>query len=355
MNNLSWLGGALLSVMLATHSLAQAEFISVQGEDPITLQPYRSASEQVEHHGLGLDPVAPPMHRSICIDLPRYAHLPGDESRSFVKQITPTHLPSGSLVIRYEGFHRFAVKRLQSRYRSFWRKQVRTIARDSFINPLELGRMQGAMIEAWGDMYANGNWWDRTWEESLPPEKGGAPLRPYVHTHGRDLTILELGPLKIYNTMKAKVSRVELLSLDDQSAGRIYRSFRGKHHQPARDDARLERHVMDPEDDEAEPSADEKVGRPHLEPITRVAFNFAPELNRKLWEGVSWRFKARPSIRLSPSLNAMEVVRELSLKAELDILYGARREKVLGFQAEIEYEPQNNELELTVEVALLTW
>ena len=342
----------MLSVMLAAPGWAQAEFI-----DPdawISLQPYTESHElhSAEDRPSHLEPL-PPVHRSVTLALPSYPHHAVENTASFVRQITPTHIPSGSLLLTYEGFHKFAVKRAQGKFRSYWRKQMRMYVRDTFMSPIELGEIQSRMFDAWGDMHTVGNWWDRTMWESLPPEKGGAPLRPYVHTYGQEIAILEWGPLTIRNTMKAKVSSVELFSLEE-GGNFVYRSFRGG--RVARDDARLERHVLDPLDDDSEPDDDEKIGElPRWHPNMRVQFNFAPEVRRKLWDNVSWRFKARPSIRLSPSLDYMEVVREVSLKAEFDILYGATREKVIGIEAQIEFEPESNELEFTFEIAMLAW
>lgn len=307
-------------MLLVSPTWAQAELL--RPDDWVSLQPYTEARELQTGDERPVE-LLPPVHRSICLDLPGYPHYAVESSASFVRQITPTPIPAGSLVIRYEGFHRFAVKRLQSKYRSYWRKQMRLIDQDSFLSPIALGEIQSQMQDAWGDMYTVGNWWDRTLWESLPPEQGGAPKQPYVHTYGQDLAILEWGPLTINNTMKARVSKVELFSLED-SERFVYRSFhKGK---VARDDARLERHVLDPLDDDSEPGPRDRAGKlPAWDPITRVQFNFAPEVRRQLWENVSWRFNARPSIRLSPSLDYMQVVREISLKAEFDILYGAKR------------------------------
>lgn len=340
-----------MSVLLVSPSWGQAEVI--RHDDWVTLRPYAEARELQSDEPADEVDVLPPVHTSICLDLPRYPHQLVESSDSFVRQITPTHIPSGSLLINYEGLHRFVVKRLQGKFRSYWRKQMRMLYRDTYLGPFELGDIQGRMNEAWGDMATVGNWWDRTMWESLPPEKGGAPKVPYVHTYGREFAIFEWGPLTINNTLKARVSSVELLSLED--SGRfVYRTF----HQGgtvARDDARLERDVLDPLDDESEPGPRDKVGELTVTSITRVQFNFAPEVRRQLWENVSWRFKARPSIRLAPSLDYLEVVREVSMKAEFDILYGAKRTQVVGIEASAQYVPASNEFEFTFQIAMLNW
>jgi hypothetical protein len=290
--------------------------------------------------------------------LPRLADLE-PERDSLLRQVTLTELPPGSLVVEYQGVQGFLARRLQSRYRSLWRSQIDLLYDETSMTDAE----RSAALDEIGTGFADlrgGRWWERSWRESLLPEKGGAPARPWVHVVGQDLELFRLGAVSVTNELKVRVDRLAVLSLD-AAPGLVYRE-REEISEPsrvARDNARLTRAMVDPEDEARRPvTSRSPVGQvPLLEPF--VGLELAPA-RTIFMEGVSWRFKVRPLVRLRlPSDLGVdqlaEFARSLSLRLSADMHLGQREQRVLSLELGLTYHPPEGDLEVRGELALVSW
>ena len=288
--------------------------------------------------------------------LPRLCDMEPDRD-SLVRQVTLTELPPGSLVIEYEGFQSFVVRKLQSRYRSLWRGQISLLYDETNMTDAEFRAAMEDMALSLAD-HKTGRWWDRSWRDSLLPEKGGAPARPWVHTVGEELELFRIGAVHLSNELKLRVDKVAVFSLE-ADPGLVYRE-REEISQPsrvARDHARLQRAMIDPEDDWApRPTTDRSpVGRlPTVEPL--VALELRPARTIFL-EGVSWRFKVRPLLRLRlPDDMAPEgFVRTAAVRLGADMYLGQDERHVLSLDVGLSYRPETQDVEIRGELALVSW
>jgi hypothetical protein len=69
-----------------------------------------------------------------------------------------------------------------------------------------------ALERDWVGTDINGAWWTRSWMESREAEDGGAPERPYTHTHGQELT-MHRGPFSLTNTLRFKFNYIGFFEL----------------------------------------------------------------------------------------------------------------------------------------------
>ncbi|MCA8922565.1 MAG: hypothetical protein KDD82_12195 [Planctomycetes bacterium] len=268
-----------------------------------------------------------------------------------LRAIAPTYVAPGSRVLDYHGFEGFLIRKLQSRYRSMWRSQLRTQFREGSMSEFEFGQRDLRMRFAVADMEL-GRWGDRSWLDAFSPEQGGAPLTPYVDSIGEDLLAFEFGPLSLSNSFQARIDQVAEVSLDPDP-GRIYRARLGA--DTAREHALLQRAVLDPHDPDDQPEPDQKFGQPDFA-SAKLAFELQP-LSKRFLENTSWQFKVRPQVRLRvPNrISAETVVRSVGVRTSLDLRYGARRDKVASLECELRYQPEDGDLRAQVQLAVLTW
>lgn len=245
-----------------------------------------------------------PLKLSLGID-----YLPTRLEDNLLESVTMQSFPSGSLMIRFDGFHGFVVKHIHSQFRRFMRQAVRegwyvrdaSVSKRALFQKLDHGRV---------DPRANGVWWDRTWIESLPPEKGGAPLEPYVHAYGRD-TAWKIGPLTVTNTFSFKFDYFGFFELKPDPVSHEH-SSRGL---PIALDVRSIRETT--------------VG-------TRFRVRIRPNLRLGLPRGSDWE----------------SVLRGVSIRAPFDIYhYG---EQIIKGEVEIKWRPRDGFI-VSLEVSLVTW
>ncbi|MEZ6184921.1 MAG: hypothetical protein R3F62_07915 [Planctomycetota bacterium] len=267
-----------------------------------------------------------------------------------MRAIAPTHVAPGSRVLDYHGFEGFLIRKLQSRYRSVWRSQLRTQFRDGSMSEFEMARRDARMNAAVADMEF-GRWGDRSWLDAFTPEKGGAPATPYVHDIGEDLLVFEWGAFSLSNSFRARIDGVADFNLDPDP-GRVYREVGSRR---ARDHALLQRYVLDPNDPDDQPDRDAKFGEPRYGAM-QLAFELEPA-ERCFLQNTSWRFKVRPQVRLqTPSRITVEgVVNTVGVRTCLDMHWGAKREKVASLECDLRFRPEDNELRAEVQLAVLTW
>lgn len=281
--------------------------------------------------------------------LPRWTALvhPGLLPRQLQFAFEP-RIP-GSVVVRYQGIEGYVVRQLRSRLRSAWRRQVRHAVQ--FRDPYDpTARAQMAEIDwAMRDHDAGGRWWERAWFYSLPPAKGGAPDRPYVHTVGRRIT-WRFGPLSVSNDLRIKLDpfaelRVEPDGLDDRDDGPAG-ALR------ARDHAHLGR-----ADDSGEvgsvAATPGRVARFLLVPDT-LDLVLTPDAQAGLFDGLHCRIRIRPRAKLGLKSD-FEPKGELSVRADVDFLLGSDPAQAYPFgrlKADVRFRPLDRELLATVALVI---
>jgi hypothetical protein len=286
----------------------------------------------------------------VRLELPTYRCVPRDARRGdFLQEVALTRLPVGSLIVSYEGIEGYIVKKVQSRLRNQWRTSLRdayeegAISTDRYISRLQ------HMGEVLGDFRAGGRWWERSWLDSLTPERGGAPARPYEHTIGERLDVIKLGPIAFTNDLRARVDRLTILSFDPDG-GQIYRDLEVS--QLAREDARLER--ADTGDElpllgvpDSKPAGTE-------EPAVRLTLDPPTADMLPSW----WKLRFRPGavVGFSRGFDPTGVFREVSMEVSLELFLGANAQtKFMEIQGNASFDPRDNEAVVWFQVQLTTW
>ena len=164
-------------------------------------------------------------------------------------QVALTHLPVGSLGIRYEGMEGYVVRKAQSRLRQMWRETLRDAWKEGVIDDSRYAYKLGEMQECLSDFRNGGRWWERSWLDSLTPERGGAPEERFIHTVGERIDMFSIGPLTFQNDLKATIDKVTVLTFDPDG-GQIYRNYDLR--SLAREHARLQRNDDDSNGDGVE-------------------------------------------------------------------------------------------------------
>ena len=310
-------------------------------------QLHPSASQRVDEHeaDFGLD-------LRLRLQLPSYREA--DEQPDLLSSVALSASIPGSVVIDYEGLQGFVVKRARRRYRKLWRNQFKDWVRETYISDWELNRRAVAMGDAYADMLAGGRWWDRRWFHSLPEAKGGAPDTPYVHQVGQRTCFLRLGPLELYNDMRARLDKVAVLGLDPDP-DRIYRPLRDVPRQ-MRDHAALGR--VDGDVPAALADEDELLAqRPAVAILSPPPLAATLEFSSKVqarYERYHFDFKVRPEVRVRLRSN-QQLDGRIGARASMDVYYGARRDHVIEVEARVRFRPLTREVQATIQVALLSW
>ncbi len=231
-------------------------------------------------------------------------------SYDLLNSITMRRLPPGSLYVNYDGFHGVVVKHLRGQYRRFTRRAAR---KGWLVQEDDYGPLRGLyerQVHTPVNPQANGEWWQRRWFESLPPEKGGAPAEPYVHTYGEEVS-WKYGPVTVTNTLKLRFDYIAFFELNP-----------------------------------------EPVSHDHSRPSPRVSFDVQPA--RGATVGTRFRFNVKPRVRIGmpESGDLLAALRGASLQASFEIYQS--RKKVVEGEAEIKWRPDEG-LIVTLEIELVSW
>jgi hypothetical protein len=297
------------------------------------------------------DPPAFDADIEVRLELPAYRWLPRRVHRAdFMHQVSLTRLPPGSLVVRYEGIEGYLVRKTQSRMKSLWRESIKDAWEAGILDDQRYDSAIEHMYESLSDFRAGGRWWERSWLDSLTPERGGAPATPFVQKIGERIDVFSLGPVRFTNDFKARVDRVTILSFDPDG-GQIHRDFDLR--RLAREHARLQRagDDLDERDDELPALTGEPPDGGLAEPMVRIALE-PPEPG--ILPGY-WRLRFRPSAGLDLLGDPSEIVEELSMRVALELFLGESRVKFLEVEALASYEFEDNSASIGIEFSLLTW
>lgn len=351
----TFLSAGLVSSSAALGLSALVSLILVVGAAPCCAEPAREdLSDQLRATTTQHSDEAPRSNLDLRLRLrlPSWREAEGRPDLLASVALSPT-IP-GSVVVDYEGLQGFVVKRMRRRYRKLWRNQVKDWIEETYISDWELNRRAVAMGDAYADMLAGGRWWDRRWFHSLPEAKGGAPDTPYVHQVGQRTCFLRLGPLELYNDMRARLDKVAVLGVD-ADPDRIYRPLHDVPRQ-MRDHAALGRvdgDVPAPLADEEDQRAERPAAALLTPPPVGATLEFAPQAQGR-YERYHFDFKVRPEVRARLRGN-QQLDGRVGARATMDVYFGARRQHVLEVEARVRFRPLTRELQATIQVALLSW
>ena len=141
-------------------------------------------------------------------------YVPGyyDELPStFLDQITMRNYPRGSTHIEYRGLYKPTIKLLYRTYKRFWSQSDRD--ENNYRRIESLRALERSKQQVWDDFERGGKWWTRSWLESLPEDKGGAPTSPIYNYIGNDVE-WKLGPITLTNSLTARIDYIGVFSFE---------------------------------------------------------------------------------------------------------------------------------------------
>lgn len=141
--------------------------------------------------------------RSILEDLeslkPSYAR----QEDALLSEICQKEPAPGELRIKYDGVQKVIVSRILSYCNRLWTNSLDDRFYKGDESYLDYQKSMSDKCET-ESAFQQGCWWERSWRQSLPEEKGGAG-QPKTVTIGKELTVFELGELHVTNTGQIKL------------------------------------------------------------------------------------------------------------------------------------------------------
>jgi hypothetical protein len=291
---------------------------------------------------------------SAGLDLRLRLELPSfgwDRSRhgEFVRQVTLTRLPPGSLIIRREGFHGFVTRKVQQRLRAMWLDSLNDLYRAGTLDDAGLRDAMRDMGNALADESSGGRWWDRTWWELMPEAKGGAPDKPIVYTVGERLEILRLGPIALTNDFKGRVDRFTL-SLEPDSERVIRSSALAARFGLARDQARLDRD--DDLGDDAVTTVRDAESTAQDQPLLRLLLETHDD-GKGLLAGTGWTVRLRPAVRLNLVEDPTKALKDLSMRVLFEWSPHEGGPSMIEIEGAVRFSPQDQDVRAGVQLTFL--
>ena len=243
------------------------------------------------------------------LDLGYRAYL-APTTEDTLRAITMRRLPPGSLLTRFDGFHSFAIKHVRSQFRRFVRHAMREGWYVQNDEAVPTRAVYEQVDHSWDDPQINGVWWQRSWMDSLPPDQGGAPATPYIHTYGEENS-WRLGPFTLTNTLKLKFDYIAFFELNPDPVSHEH----SKHQSPISLDVRSIHGTT--------------FG-------THFKFNIKPHIRVGLPEDGDW----------------LSILRGISLRGTFEAEQGGH--KVIDGEVEIKWRPDDGVV-VTLELALARW
>jgi hypothetical protein len=334
------LASASLEEARSTSPLASLERDPARG--PVDLESPFDSSPDVERL-----PVAG-VDLRLRLELPAFGW---DRRRhgEFLRQVSLTHLPPGSLIIDLDGFQGFVEGKIEQRLRSIWLDSLQSLYDAGTLDDHGLRQAMDRMGEAFADQRAGGRWWERTWWEAMPEAKGGAPDRPFVYTIGERLEVFRLGPFALTNDFKGKVDRF-MLSLEPDSERVIRSSAIAARFGLARDQARLARD--DGLEDEPVAMVRDTERTPSDEPLLRVLFE-TPEERGGLLAGTGWRVRVRPSLRIDAFGDPTKALKDLSMRVLFTWSPHEGGPSMIEIEGLVRFDPREQDLRAGAQLTFL--
>jgi len=105
-------------------------------------------------------------------------------------------------ITKYKGLHKLIHRHLFRVINKYYKRELRKFWSNSYLNLIDLDtQVQQYHLEASDSEY---HWWERSWMQSFPIEKGGA--RVLTNTIGHSHDVYSIGPISIKNTGKVSWS-----------------------------------------------------------------------------------------------------------------------------------------------------
>lgn len=249
------------------------------------------------------------LHSTLSLDFGSYRYFEADNN-AWLGEVTMRRLPEGSINYQLAGFHRFAVRQVRSQYRRFVRRAARrgwyVRPENDDSTPLFNNRAERDYIGG----FNNGAWWQRSWMDSLPSEKGGAPTTPETITIGSD-TAWKFGPITFTNQFNVRFDYVAFFELNPNP--------------------------VETQGDKPERVATLDISAPsNTRPTTNVSFDVKPRVRVGMPRGGDWQ----------------SLLRELSVRGSMNIRH--RGVSVIQGEVELSWDPDDG-VEVTFELALVNW
>jgi hypothetical protein len=226
----------------------------------------------------------------------------------------------GYVQYEFKGLWKYGVREIRSRFSREYRNQLRDFWQQSNEHQYGWCDYQRDLDEfsSGGTLY---NWWtNRTWMDSLPIEKGGAPTHRII-TYGREGDWFDLGPFTVSHDLKVKIKKIGLYIDGEQPLQDLKQKYL-----PA---------------DEENPNLNEA--------------NLGAE-EQSWYKSDLWKVKFKPSVSIKPfgGSEFTDILRRVSAKAEVQ-LFTKRGLHFGNIECAAQYDLQNESFEIIAMFSLLTW
>ncbi len=242
--------------------------------------------------------------------------------------------PRGLWAHDYRGVYAVAIHHALGGFRRLVGNET---ARNGLDSPMDWAAHQTELSYLYADHEAGGRWWERTWSESLVPEKGGVPRGTTVVASGVDAEVLNIGGLVL--TTDGRI-RLEGFAIRIQDF-RTY-LFRRSAETPQGRNVEVQPVVLEFGNHDEPAAAD-----------VREMVDVAPELDMRrhaprptprgnIWTGDGWNADLRPSVRFRIPRGGAPT--DFVAMAEADVcvrvFHGAAKRQILTLVANVRAEPQ---------------
>jgi hypothetical protein len=194
----------------------------VRGDGGAVPQPTPESErpEATEHdHPGSLAPNEPEIdERSIVLDLGRLEAMARPVSESaLLAEISIAPEAPGSCIYDWNGLEGLARSRIAGYGRRLFNQELEARWTKTQMTLFQYEAAQARLYERIADV-TMGRWWERSWDASLLPEKGGAPTMPRIEHIGHEIEVFRLGEVAFTTAGKIRVGKLWFY-LDDE---RIY-------------------------------------------------------------------------------------------------------------------------------------
>jgi hypothetical protein len=159
---------------------------------------------------------SPLEHRSILLELGTLRLPPIGAGRALVNEIAPEADAPGTVVRTYRGLQGVLYRRAMGYYHRLATDTLRSLWAGTSISAMQFQEDLDYVGAQEADFFAGGRWWERTWRQSLLPEKGGAPATPRVIEIGKEIELFRVGELAFTTEGKLRAGRLSVYLSDDK-------------------------------------------------------------------------------------------------------------------------------------------
>jgi hypothetical protein len=234
----------------------------------------------------------------------------------------------GFVYIEYIGIHNIIFSQARQRIKLQAQNDLRREWNLSSMSDSEFRyRMDNINTEPPGPY---GYWWERPWNYSLPPEKGGAPLKPEIMQIGWELNMPK--GFTPYWWIKSQIDRIGdiWLSSDIESP-----------EETGSDPQRRDGEVQNDREGHG------KLQRPL--PELRVAREY------RWFESGFYHLRFKPSMRFRPDENLESMIDEISMRMQIELYVSNKKIHFGNINFFAKYNISDNEAFLDAQFEIITW